>query len=88
MLSLEVRKLAEKLNLLSFEDKQWLLQQLTQQLNITNPEADKLNQQEQAQKIISETLNEVLALPDNCYDEVWQRFEEVCTRISQDITED
>jgi hypothetical protein len=36
MLSLEVRQFAEKLNQLSLEDKQWLLQQLTEQINAFN----------------------------------------------------
>jgi hypothetical protein len=36
MLSLEVRQFAEKINDLSFEDKQWLLQQLTEQINAFN----------------------------------------------------
>jgi hypothetical protein len=33
MLSLEVREFAKKLNQLSLEDKQWLLQQLSQQID-------------------------------------------------------
>ncbi len=36
MPSLEVREFAEKINQLSLEDKQWLLQQLMQQVTISN----------------------------------------------------
>ena len=36
MLSLEVRQFAEKLNQLSLEDKQWLLQKLADQINSDN----------------------------------------------------
>ncbi|CAD5974373.1 hypothetical protein [Planktothrix agardhii] len=36
MPSLEVREFAEKINQLSFEDKQWLLQQLMQEIAISD----------------------------------------------------
>lgn len=36
MPSLEVREFAEKINQLSLEDKQWLLQQLMQEITISN----------------------------------------------------
>lgn len=36
MPSLEVREFAEKINQLSLEDKQWLLQELMQQITISN----------------------------------------------------
>ena len=36
MLSLEVRQLAEKLNQLSIEDQQWLLQKLMEKVNSYN----------------------------------------------------
>lgn len=85
--SLEVREFAEKINQLSFEDKQWLLQQLSQQLNTQDLEIEKLNQQKQAREIISETLLEVLSMPDNCYDKVWEKFDAVCTKISQETLE-
>jgi hypothetical protein len=87
MLSLEVREFAEKLNQLSMEDKQWLFKELSKQLTIQNSSQEKLNQQKEAREIISESLKEVLILPDNCYEEVWQKYEEVCTKISQQIPE-
>lgn len=83
MLSLQVRQWAEQLNQLSREDKQWLLEQLSKQLTIKDAEQEKLDKQKEAKQIISETLTEVLTLPDNCYEEVWQKFEEVCLKISQ-----
>ncbi|MFM6195169.1 MAG: DUF2281 domain-containing protein [Planktothrix sp.] len=36
MPSLDVREFAEKINQLSLEDQQWLLQQLIQKINISN----------------------------------------------------
>jgi hypothetical protein len=36
MLSLEIREIAEKLNHLSMEDKQWLIQQLMEQISASN----------------------------------------------------
>lgn len=44
MLSLEVREFAEKLNYLSLEDKQWLLQQLMKQIYSANiPDINQFN---------------------------------------------
>ncbi|HEY9704078.1 MAG TPA: hypothetical protein V6C58_16630 [Allocoleopsis sp.] len=85
MLSIEVRKIAEKTQALSDEDKQWLMQQLSQQLTIPDLDSEKLHQR--ARNIISETLIEVLTLPDNCYEEIWQKFDDVCNRLSQEISE-
>ncbi|CAD5981406.1 hypothetical protein PCC9214_04797 [Planktothrix tepida] len=87
MPSLEVREFAEKINQLSLEDKQWLLQQLSLQLNSQGLEIEKLNQKKQAREIISETLLEVLSMSDNCYDKVWGRFDAVCTKICQENLE-
>lgn len=85
MLSLEVRELAQKLNHLSMEEKQWLFKELSKQLTIQNSNQEELNKQKEAREIISEALNEVLTLSDNCYEEVWQKFEAVCTKNSQQI---
>ncbi len=85
MLSIEVRKIADQTQSLSDEDKQWLMQQLSQQLTRSDLESQKLHQQ--SKKIISETLIEVLTLPDNCYEELWRKFDDVCNRLSQEVSE-
>lgn len=84
MPSLEIQELAEKINQFSVEDKQWLLQQLSQNLNTQEAKKEEITQKQQAREIILETLVEALSLPDNYYEEVWQRFESVCTKISQE----
>jgi hypothetical protein len=65
MPSLEVRKFAEKINQLSFEDKQWLLQQLMQEITISdncvlNPSNSLTNE-------VKQTFNITPAVPGSGY---------------------
>jgi hypothetical protein len=64
MLSLEVREFAEKLNHLSLEDKQWLLQQLMEQIYYSNiPDINQFNPLVNVKK----TFNITPTAPENDY---------------------
>ncbi len=43
---------------------------------------EECDYRQQAKDLITETLNEVQNMPDNCYEEVWQKFDDVCSRIN------
>ncbi len=55
MPSLEVREFAEKINQLSLEDKQWLLQQLMQYITISNN--SELNPSNSGTNEVKKTFN-------------------------------
>lgn len=83
MLSPQIIEIEQKLREFSLEDKKWLLEQLNKHL-----EALKENEnRQQAKDLITETLNEVQNMPDNCYQEVWQKFDDACSRISVNLKE-
>ncbi|MCB8778177.1 hypothetical protein L2E71_09665 [Planktothrix agardhii 1032] len=65
MPSLEVRKFAEKINQLSLEDKQWLLQQLMQEITISNNCV--LNPSNALTNEVKKTFNITPAVPGSGY---------------------
>ncbi|MDB9534980.1 hypothetical protein PN451_03800 [Dolichospermum planctonicum CS-1226] len=71
----------------SIEDKQWLLQQLIQQLGLNNQEKPPGDYKQQAKEIIAETISEVLALSNDYEEEVWQKFYAASGRISAKLNE-
>jgi len=69
MPSPKIIELEQILQTYSIEDKQWLLQQLIQQLGLDNQEKPPVNYKQQAKEIIAETISEVLALSNDCEEE-------------------
>ena len=65
MPSLEVREFAKKINQLSLEDKQWLLQQLMQQVTISND--SDLNPSNSLTNEVKKTFNITPAVPGSGY---------------------
>ena len=65
MPSLEVREFAEKINQLSLEDKQWLLQQLMQEITISNN--SELNPSNSLVNEVKKTFNVTPAVPGSGY---------------------
>ncbi|MGK7885114.1 MAG: hypothetical protein AB4057_10890 [Crocosphaera sp.] len=83
MLSPQIIEIEQKLRKCSLEDKKWLLEQLHKHL-----EGLKENEnRKQAKELITETLNEVQNMSDNCYQEVWGNFDDACSRISVNLKE-
>lgn len=88
MPSPQIIEIEHKLRDYSVEDKQWLLEQLSQQVGLNSGKNDLLSSNKiQAREIIAETLSEVLKLPNDCYEEVWQKFDSACTRMSEKLDE-
>ncbi len=83
MLSPQIIEIEEKLKEFSLEDKQWLLEQLQKHLEGLKDNENR----KQAKDLITETLNKVKKMPDNCYQEVWQKFDDACSRISGNVNE-
>jgi hypothetical protein len=83
MLSPQIIEIEQKLRECSLADKQWLLEQLHKHLEGLKENANR----KQAKALITEVLNEVKNMPDNCYHEVWQRFDQACSRISENLGE-
>ncbi|GCL48278.1 hypothetical protein [Microcystis aeruginosa] len=83
MISPQIIELEQKLRNFSFEDKQWLLEQLHKHLEVLKENVNR----KQVKDLIMETLNEVQNMPDNCYHEVWQKFDDACVRISGNLEE-
>ncbi len=65
MPSLEVREFAEKINQLSLEDKQWLLQQLMQEIAISDN--SDLNSSNALTNEVKKTFNITPAVPGSGY---------------------
>ncbi len=65
MPSLEVREFAEKINHLSLEDKHWLLQQLMQQVTISNN--SDLNPSNSLTNEVKKTFNLTPVVPGSGY---------------------
>ena len=65
MPSLEVREFAEKINQLSLEDKQWLLQQLMQEITISDN--SELNPSNSLTNEVKKTFNITPAVPGSGY---------------------
>lgn len=65
MPSLEVREFAKKINQLSLEDKQWLLQELMQQITISND--SDLNPSNSLTNEVKKTFNITPAVPGSGY---------------------
>ncbi|CAD5954440.1 hypothetical protein NO976_02840 [Planktothrix agardhii] len=65
MPSLEVREFAEKINQLSLEDKQWLLQQLMQE--ITTSHNSELSPSNSLTNEVKKTFNITPAVPGSGY---------------------
>ncbi|WP_431707886.1 hypothetical protein [Geminocystis sp. CENA526] len=74
-------EIEQKLREYSVEDKQWLLEELHKHLD----ELKENQYRQQAKDLITETLNEVQNMPDDCYEEIWQKFDDVCSRITANI---
>jgi hypothetical protein len=87
MPSPKIIELEQILQTYSIEDKQWLLQQLIQQLGLNHQEKPPVNYQQQAKDIIAETISEVLALSNDCEEQVWQKFYAASGRISEKLNE-
>jgi len=83
MISPQIIELEQKLRNFSVEDKQWLLEQLHKHLEGLKENANR----KQVKDLIMETLNEVQNMPDNCYHEAWQKFDDACVRISGNLEE-
>lgn len=77
MLSPQIIEIEQKLKECSIEDKQWLLEQLHKNLEGLKEKVT----QKQAKDLIAETLNKIETMPDDCYEEVWQKFDDACSRI-------
>ena len=65
MPSLEVREFAKKINQLSLEDKQWLLQELMQQITISND--SDINPSNSLTNEVKKTFNITPAVPGSGY---------------------
>ena len=65
MPSLEVREFAEKINQLALEDKQWLLQQLMQEITISDN--SELNPSNSLTNEVKKTFNITPAVPGSGY---------------------
>jgi hypothetical protein len=87
MPSPKIIEIEQTLQTCSLEDRQWLLQQLIQQLKLNEPEKLTLNYKQQAQEIMAETITEVVALSDDCEDELWQKFDLASSKIAQQLNE-
>jgi hypothetical protein len=87
MPSPKIIELEQILQTYSIEDKQWLLQQLIQQLGLNHQEKPPVNYKQQAKGIIAETISEVLALSNDCEEQVWQKFYAASGRISEKLNE-
>lgn len=87
MPSPKIIEIEQILQTYSIEDKQWLLQQLIQQLGLNNQEKPPVNYKQQAKEIIAETISEVLALSNDCQEEVWQKFYVASGKISAKLNE-
>jgi hypothetical protein len=83
MLSPQIIEIEQKLKECSIEDKQWLLEQLHKNLEGLKETVT----QKQAKELITETLNKIETMPDDCYEEVWQKFDDACSRISVNLEE-
>ncbi len=83
MPSLKIIKIEQQLRECSLEDKQWLFGELHKQLQGLKEDTNR----KQAKDLIRETLNEVQNMPDNCYQEVWQKFDDAYSRIAQNLEE-
>jgi Lon protease-like protein len=87
MPSPQILELEKTLQSYPLEDKQWLLQQLMQQLGLNPQEKPPVNYKQQAKNIIAETISEVLTLSSDCEEEVWQKFDLAKSRISEKLNE-
>ena len=83
MLSPQIIEIEQQLRDCSLEDKKWLLEQLNKHLEGLKEHENR----KQAKELITETLNEFQNMPDNCYQEVWQKFDDACPRISGSLKE-
>ncbi len=83
MLSPQIIEIEQKLRDCSLEDKKWLLEQLNKHLEGLKDNENR----KQAKELITETLNEVQNMSDNCYQEVWEKFDDACSRISGSFKE-
>ncbi len=87
MPSSQILELEKTLQSYPLEDKQWLLQQLIQQLGLNSQAKPPVNYTQQAKDIIAETISEVLTLSNDCEEEVWQKFDLAKSRISEKLNE-
>lgn len=83
MPSLKIMEIEQKLREYSVEDKEWLLEKLHKHLDGLKEKSHR----QQAKYLITETLKEVKNMPDNCYEGVWQKFDDACSRITADLEE-
>ncbi|MGL5032704.1 MAG: hypothetical protein ACRC6M_02755 [Microcystaceae cyanobacterium] len=84
MPSTQIIKLEQTLKTYSPEDKKWLMEQLKQQLQLTEKK-NPSNLKQEARELIAETLSEVLNLPDHRYEEVWGNFDAACLKITNQL---
>jgi hypothetical protein len=87
MPSSKIIEIEQTLQTYSVEDKEWLLQKLIQQLELDNPENSARNYKQQAKEIIAEAISEVFTLPDDCEEEIWQKYDLARAKISQQLNE-
>lgn len=79
MPSLEIRELAEKINQFSLEDKQWLLQQLMQQMTISNN--SDLNLSNSLTNEVKKTFNITPAVPGSGYTDTAINHDQILANI-------
>lgn len=86
MPSPQIMELEKTLQNYSLEDKHWLLKQLIKQVGI-NQDNSLGSYKQKAKDLIAETISEVLTLPNDCEEEVWQKFYLASKRISSKFNE-
>lgn len=74
MPSPQIIELEKTLQNCSSEDKHWLLERLIQQLGLNYEKQNVISYKQEAKDIIAETISEVLTLPNDCEEEIWQKF--------------
>lgn len=79
MPSLEVREFAEKINQLSLEDKQWLLQQLVQEITISNN--SELSPSNSLTNEVKKTFNITPAVPGSGYADTAINHDQILANI-------